>query len=177
MKLPIAYYGNPVLRKKGERVNEINDELRRLVDDMIETMIECNGIGLAAPQVGHSITLFITHPPLDYDGMEWPENRKIRVFINPKIVSYSKEENLHTEACLSIPHLVGRVYRPNKVTFEATDLEGQQIVEEFQGYEARMMLHENDHINGVLFIDRIKGKERKEIEPLLRAIKKKILEK
>lgn len=173
MKLPLTYYGNPILRKKGARVNEINDELRQLVQDMIETMIANNGIGIAAQQVGHAINLFITHPPIDLEGREWPQDRPIRVFINPKIVAHSKEEIVITESCLSLPGISERVNRPVKVTFEATDLEGKQIVEEFDGYEARMMMHENDHINGILYIDRVKGKDRKELEPFLKEIKKK----
>lgn len=177
MKLPIIYYGHPTLRKKGERVNEINDELRKLVDDMIETMLNNNGIGLAAPQVNRSLTLFITHPPTDEEGREWPPERKIKVFINPKILSFSEEIWTIPEMCLSIPHISGHVTRPYKVTFEATDLEGNRFVEDFTGFEARMMMHENDHINGVLYIDRVKGKERKEIEVQLRELKKKLASK
>ena len=173
MKLPICYYGNPILRKKGERINEINDELRQFVQDMIETMIANNGIGIAAQQVGQALNIFITHPPIDIEGSEWPADRPVRVFINPKITAYSEEEIIINEPCLSLPGISGDVRRPVRVTFEVTDLEGKTFIEEFDGFEARMMMHENDHINGVLYIDRMDKRDRKELEPALREIKKK----
>jgi peptide deformylase len=172
MKLSLAYYGDPILRKKGSPVVEINDEIRQLVADMIETMEANNGIGLAAPQVHRSLALFITSVPL-----EGPDDTSIpgtlRVFINPKIISYSKEQWECSEGCLSIPLLYGSVNRPLKVTVQATDLDGREFIQEFEGLEAHAVMHENDHINGVLFIDRIRGKERKELEPQLREVKKK----
>lgn len=172
MKLPLAYYGDPILRKKGARVDEINDEIRQLVNDMIETMLENNGIGIAAPQVHKSLTLFVTYAPVKGADDKWHPG-KIRVFINPKIISYSEEQTIYSEGCLSIPKLYSEVARPSKITIEATDLEGNRFTEEFQDFEAHIVMHENDHINGVLFIDRVHGKERKELEPKLKEIKKK----
>lgn len=176
MKLPLAYYGDAVLRQKTARVDEINDELRQLVHDMDETMEANNGCGLAAPQVHRSISLFVTRIPRYIDEKTVLPG-EFRVFINPKIISYSQEMWELDEACLSIPKLRGDVIRPVKVTFQATDLEGNTFVEEFEGFDARCMMHENDHLNGVLYIDRLSPKGKKEFEPLLRELKKKYSQK
>lgn len=172
MKLPLAYYGDPILRKKAERVDHIDDELRQLVTDMAETMEVENGMGLAAPQIHRSLTLFITHVPVRGPDDTWQPGT-FRVFINPKILEISEQFWEHEEGCLSIPKLSGTVRRPVHVKVEYTNLEGKTLVEEFEGLEASCVLHENDHINGVLYIDRVKGKERQAMEPQLREIKKK----
>jgi peptide deformylase len=172
MKLPLAYYGNPILRKKGAKVESITDEIRSLVSDMIETMNESNGIGIAAPQVHRSLALFITSPPVEgQDGVYHPGTPK--VYINPMIIAHGDDSWVHDEACLSIPKVRGEVERPKMIKIQAMDLNGVIFEEELYGWDARVFLHENDHINGVLFIDRIKGKKRKEMEPSLREIKKK----
>ncbi len=173
MKLPIAYYGDPILRKKGARVEEINDEIRQLVADMIETMDDKDGIGLAAPQVHRSLALFITRAPIPpkAEDEEWT-SAPLRVFINPKISDPTPEGWETSEGCLSIPGVYAPVTRPWKVKVEATNLEGERFEEEFSGYEARVIMHENDHINGVLFIDRVLGRLRQELDPKLREIKK-----
>ncbi len=172
MKLPIAYYGAPVLRKKAERINEINDELRQFVHDMIETMYANNGIGLAAPQVFQSIAVFVTNVPILQPDGTWKEG-EVRVYLNPKILEIGTELVEVSEGCLSIPKLYGTLERPNFVKFEATDLNGELFSGEFMGLQAQNFFHENDHLNGVLYIDRMKGKARQDIEPHLRAIKKK----
>lgn len=171
MKLPLAYYGDPILRKKGAPVTEINDEIRQLVNDMADTMIATRGIGLAAPQVHVSLALFIAY--FIKDDEEEIDRNKIRVFINPKITFHSLEFSSYSEGCLSIPKLHRDVERPITITVEALDLEGHKFTETFHDYHAHIVLHENDHINGVLFIDRLSPKERKKIEPLLREMKKK----
>lgn len=176
MKLPLAYYGDPILRKKTERIEHIDDNLRQFIKDMIETMEKENGMGLAAPQVHRSISLFITFVPVQGPDDTWLPGT-MRVFINPKILEVSKEEWEHFEGCLSIPKLSGKVKRPLKVKVEYTDLEGNRLTDEFEGLEASCVFHENDHINGVLYIDRIKGKEREAMEPQLREIKKKYFKK
>ncbi|MGA8164856.1 MAG: peptide deformylase [Waddliaceae bacterium] len=172
MKLPLAYYGNPILRKKCTRVETIDDDIPRLVKDMVDTLIEHNGLGLAAPQVNRSLRLFITAVPKEKKDGEWLPG-KLRVFINPTIVSTSTDLNTRSEGCLSIPTLYEEVTRPVKVIVRATDLEGNTFEEEFSDLEARCILHENDHINGVLFIDRVRGQARKDLEPKLKEIKKK----
>ena len=176
MKLPLAYYGDPILRKKGIPVEEINDEIRQLVADMIETMHANNGLGLAAHQVHRAINLFITEaavPNPDPNAEEKWLPGQLRVFINPKILSYTDEEWECGEGCLSIPKVYGDVSRPIRIRVQATDLDGNIFEEEFTALEAHAIMHENDHINGVLFIDRIRGKARKEMDPLLRDIKNK----
>jgi len=172
MKLPLAYYGNPVLRKKASRVEGIDDELRQLVADMIESMDEYNGCGLAAPQVHRSISLFVTRIP-HRDENDQIVSGEARVYINPKVLSYSEEVWALDEGCLSIPGLRDAVVRPMAITVEATNLEGKTFTEELVEFDARVILHENDHLNGVLYIDRLPPKQKKAIENHLREIKKK----
>lgn len=171
----LAYYGNPILRKKGAKITEINDEIKTLVQDMVETLEAHDGIGLAAPQVNQSIALFIT-----CIGKLGPDKKKIkgklRVFINPKIIAHSKEETVMTEGCLSIPNTYIEISRPKAVTVEAMDLDGNTFTEEFFDLEAHCILHENDHINGVLHVDRFRGKNRNRLDKQLREIKKKYAE-
>lgn len=173
MKLALAYYGDAVLRKKAAPIATIDDSIKQLVADMVETMEANDGCGLAAPQIHKSIALFITSiPRYSEETGEQIEAGQLRVFINPKIVSYSPEAWGCSEACLSIPKVRGEVMRPLKVTIEATDLEGNLFTEEFVEFDAHVIMHENDHLNGVLYIDRLAAKERKEIEPILKEIKK-----
>lgn len=172
MKLPLAYLGDPILRKKGERVNEINDEIRKLVHDMFETVHALGGLGLAAPQVHHSLALFVTCAPIpDEKNNRWLPGVD-RVFINPRLFHPSPETWEYSEGCLSIPKLYENVTRPWKINVEATNLQGERFTQEFIGLEARAIMHENDHINGVLYIDRLPSKLRKQIDPILRRIKK-----
>jgi peptide deformylase len=171
MKLELAYLGNPILRKKCKPIASITDEIRLLVEDMVETLIAHNGIGLAAPQVKKNLRLFITAVPTELPDGEW-EKGELLVFINPEIIKYSEQKEIRQEGCLSIPKLYGDVERPESIRIRATDLDGNFFEKEFNGLQARCCLHENDHINGVLYIDRIRGKERKDMEPKLREIKK-----
>lgn len=177
MQLSLAYFGNPILRKKCERVAEITPEIRQFVLDMKETMLAHDGIGLAAPQVNRSLAVFITYTPvqLDDNGKE-EQPSEFRVFINPKILEYSDEVWIRGEGCLSIPGIYGAVIRPVHIKVEAMDLDGKIFVQDFSGLQARAIMHENDHINGVLFIDRVRGKERQEMEQPLRDLKKKFAE-
>lgn len=170
MELPLSYYGDPVLRKKCKPVDEINDEIKKLIEDMVDTMEANNGIGLAAPQIGLDLRIFVTYVPKEEENGEFGPGI-LRVFINPEILEYSEEKTQLTEGCLSIPTVHGSVVRPFKVKVRALDKEGNEFTEEFEGLEAHCVLHENDHINGVLFVDRIRGKERKTLEPQLRKVK------
>lgn len=172
MPLHLAYYGNPILRKKCEKVTTFDDKLKQLLKDMEETRVIHDGAGLAAPQVHISLAIFITNIPIKTGPNKWLPG-KTRVFINPKILERSEEEWLRDEGCLSIPALFAPVSRPLTIKIEAYDLEGKLFTDELTGLEARAFMHENDHLNGVLFIDRIKGKARDDLEPELREIKKK----
>ncbi len=171
MKHSLIYYGNPTLRKHAKAIKEITDETRALVEDMIEIMNTHNGIGLAAPQAGILSRVFITCVPKEDESGEWIDGT-LRVFINPKILNVSNEKQIDQEGCLSIPKIFGHVERPKVVTVSAQDLEGKPFEITLEGLEARCVLHENDHINGVLYIDRLNKKERKEIDKDLRELKK-----
>ena len=171
MELKLAYYGDPILRKKAAPVETIDHAIHRLVRDMTETMEANDGCGLAAPQVHHSIALFITCIPRYIDEKTLLPG-ELRVFINPKILAYSEEVWACQEGCLSIPGLRETVIRPLKTTIQATDLEGNTFVEEFEGFDAHVIMHENDHLNGVLYIDRLLPQRKKEIEVFLKEIKR-----
>lgn len=171
MILPLIYYGNPILRKRAEPVEEITDEIRQLAQDMIETMNHYNGVGIAAPQVGRSLRLFIACSYIETSDGQWKLSAPT-VYINPVLSMHSEETIEDVEGCLSIPKIRENVVRPLKVTIEATDPNGKLFKEELEGYNARIRMHENDHINGVLFIDRIAPDAKQRIEPLLRQIKK-----
>ncbi|HOV25344.1 MAG TPA: peptide deformylase [Pseudobacteroides sp.] len=134
--------GDEVLRKKAREVGTIDDRIVELVKDMTETMYEYDGVGLAAPQVGilkRIVVIDVGNGPLE--------------LINPEIIKEDGEET-EIEGCLSVPDVVGEVKRPYKVTVEAKNLKGQDIVVEGEGLLARALCHEIDHLNGVLFTDR-----------------------
>lgn len=171
MRLPLCYYGDPILRKKCEPVQEISEEIRQLAQDMIETMDSSNGIGLAAPQIGRPIRMFVLRRYLHATDDKWVVSDPV-VYINPKIIEHTKETWVTEEGCLSIPKLLLPVERPVGIKVESTRLDGTHVVEELEGMNARVILHENDHINGVLYIDRVEKKLRHEIEEQLHAIKK-----
>lgn len=137
----ILVEGDPTLLKKSRRVKRFDDRLASLADDMIETMYESDGVGLAAPQVGVLRRLFV----MDTEGEEKPV-----VFVNPEIVV---EEGVQrgVEGCLSLPGLVGVVSRPLSVTVRAQDLNGDYFEETFTGLAARCVCHENDHLDGILY--------------------------
>lgn len=176
MKLPLAYYGAPILRKKSKPVEAITEEIAQLVNDMLETMREHNGIGLAANQVHKALRLFITEVPIkvsdDPEDHRWIEGT-VHIFINPTIVERSQETWIREEGCLSIPKLYGEVERPTTIVVRATDLEGNPFEMSFSGLEARCIQHEYDHIDGILYIDRMIPEAREQLEPGLREVKKK----
>ncbi len=172
MLLPIHFYGNSVLRKHCTPIQEITDEIRQLVKDMIETMDKSNGIGLAAPQVGYPIRMFVCRSYIFAEDDSWTLSEP-KVYINPKLSSPSERFLTDTEGCLSLPKLRLEIDRPDSIIIEAMDIDGNLFREELEGYNARVRMHENDHINGVLFIDRIDAQTRKKLDPLLREIKKK----
>lgn len=171
--LPLAYYGNPILRKQAEPILEITDDIHQLVARMIETMDANSGIGLAAPQVHHSIQLFVMRTPVDMEA----EKRKlgdVQVFLNPIITHPSTENWSIPEGCLSIPGYRASVERPVEITVDYTTLDGQQIKKSFSGWEAKVILHETDHLNGVLFIDRLNNEERLKLSPFLNSLESRL---
>lgn len=172
MLLKLRYYDDPILRKKCSSIEKITEDIKQLAQDMIETMDAANGIGLAAPQIGKSLCMFVMRE--DNYG---PEGDLIlgdaKVFINPKLSDPSKETVEFIEGCLSLPGLHIDIVRPRSIYVEAIDLEGNPIKMKFSDYRARVIMHENDHLNGVLFIDRISQEKKNEIKPFLRKIKAK----
>lgn len=170
--LPLAYYETEVLRKKAEPVIEITKDVKELVEEMIETMISCDGLGLAAPQVHRSLRLFITHAPI---GIQDEEQGEIEIYINPTLSDPSVDVWEAPEGCLSIPTIHTKIIRPKEITVEYTTLNGTKKKKRCTGWEAKAVMHEYDHIEGILFIDRIQdAQERAKIEPILKKIEKRI---
>lgn len=172
MILPLVYYDNHQLRIRSEKIKTITPEIKQFIYDMIETMDANNGVGLAAVQVGKHLRIIIIRPVIKNDNDDGVLG-EVEIYINPKLSSPSeKTENL-PEGCLSIPGLHLEVERPLSIHVEALDIEGNLISKTFKGFHARQIMHENDHLNGVLFIDRLPAQKRKEIDPALKAIKTK----
>jgi peptide deformylase len=171
--LPIAYYGEPILRVKAPQLSNITDETRFLVEQMIETMEAFSGIGLAAPQIHRSERIFITKAPIEgADGKLSPG--QIEVFINPILSSPSSSTCDIEEGCLSIPTSRSMVRRPKEINIEYTTLEGEVVKRRLIEWEARTAMHENDHINGVLFFDRLGSKEKKALDIRLENLKNRL---
>jgi peptide deformylase len=153
--LSIMTYGNPVLRKKAEPVSKVTPELAQLAKDMLDTMYDAPGIGLAAPQVGRSIRLIV----VDISREEDEEKQPIILF-NPEIIPES-ELVCEEEGCLSVPGIYADVIRPDIITVKALNEKGEPIVlEKIDGLLSRCILHEVDHLEGVLFVDRLKPTDR-----------------
>jgi len=165
--LNVVYYGDPRLEKVSEPVGEVTQETRRFVKDMFETMYFTNGVGLSAPQVGVNERIII----VDCSG---GSDRDQQVaLINPVVVSSTGEQK-GTEGCLSFPGLFADVTRPNVVKVKAVDLEGKEIELEGEGLLARALHHEIDHLDGILFIQRMKKADR---EAIVKKMKKQKFEK
>jgi peptide deformylase len=160
--LPIYVAPHPVLKKIAEPVKEVTDELRKLMDDMLETMYAAPGIGLAAPQVGHSVRILVLDVDQRKDEEEEgdvapsnPERGKPQFFVNPEISWESEEKNIYDEGCLSLPGQYAEVERPKKVRVKFLDYHGKQQEIECDGLLATCIQHEMDHLNGVLFVDHL----------------------
>jgi peptide deformylase len=172
MRLPLRYYGDPILRAKAKPVENITPEIIQLAEDMIETMIACNGVGLAAPQIGQSIRLYVCRDEIkNFEGEYFLGEPK--VMINPTLSNPSSETASEVEGCLSIPKVHLSVERPKKIHIRYQNLQGEFREEGFTDFFARVNMHENDHLNGVLHIDRASLEDRKKVETALREIKKK----
>ena len=144
---PVRLLGDPILRASAERVKQVDDEIRTLVEDMFETMYAEEGVGLAAPQVGVGLRVIVVDP-------REPEVQPFAL-INPEVAETAGEMEKGEEGCLSIPGLKDLVERPSQVVVTATDLTGAPVRMEADGLLARILQHEIDHINGILFIDRV----------------------
>lgn len=163
MILPIVIYGDPVLRVKCKPITEVTEEIRKLSQDMIETMHNARGVGLAAPQIGIALQLAVIEVPPDdesvtyvrINGEDTPLAEAMPlIFLNPKL-DHGKEKVMGEEGCLSIPDLRSEVRRSAGVKVEYQTLEGETKTIEADGLLARALQHEIDHLNGILFIDRL----------------------
>lgn len=154
--LPIKTYPDPVLREPAKPVAVIDAKLRQLAADMIETMQDANGVGLAAPQVGVSLRMAI----VDFD----PENGDPRVLINPVITKRMGRKELGDEGCLSFPGLRSRVKRNPGVVCEAQNLDGEIVEYQAEGLSARAVQHELDHLDGQLFVDKVGPSDKQSLQ-------------
>lgn len=152
----IRIFGDPVLRKRADEIDDVDDRLVRLVEDMVQTMYDAPGVGLAAPQIGVEKRLFV------YDIGDGPE-----AIINP-IISESDGEWVFEEGCLSVPGLSWEIVRPKQVHLTGYDLDGNEVSFEADEYLARVFQHELDHLDGVLLIERLDDDTRKDAMRTLR---------
>jgi peptide deformylase len=167
--LPIVTYDDDILKKEAEQVEELTEEIETLIDDMFETMYNSDGVGLAAPQVGKLLRIFV----VDADPMAKEEDDPLYgpiAMINPKITFTSDEEVDMEEGCLSIPGVNATVSRPEsiEVTYRDEDFERQSL--EVGGWLARVIQHETDHLNGILFLDHLSMFKRKLLSGKLKEI-------
>jgi peptide deformylase len=155
--LKVARMGHPVLRRKARAIDRgdiRNPVVQKLIDDMIETMVEYHGVGLAAPQVHESLRLFVAS--LDHDEAGESASKPIAI-INPEIAPVGSEIDEDWEGCLSIPDIRGRVPRAAEIRLRAWDRDGERIELHARHYPARVIQHETDHLDGILFFDRMRS--------------------
>ena len=180
MILPILQYGDPILRAKGKRIEQIDDRIRELVANMIETMHAAHGVGLAAQQVGEDLQLTVLDVSavedrpsmLKVDGTDVdPKTAMPLVLINPEIELLGETE-VAVEGCLSFPEITGDIERAQSVRVRAQNLEGDTIEFEAGGLLARAIQHEHDHLHGILFIDRMRSAAKAALSSRLRRLQK-----
>jgi len=178
MILPIVAYGDPVLRKKATVISSDYPKLKELIADMHETMYNAYGVGLAAPQIGLPIRLFLvdTSPFAEDEGLSNEEQEQLKdfkcTFINAKIIKEDGDEWAFNEGCLSIPNIREDVFRQSKIKIQYQDEEVNEHVKEFDGLIARVIQHEYDHIEGILFTDKISSFKKRLIKGKLQNISK-----
>lgn len=151
----VLTYPNPILKKKALSVKQIRQEERNLIEDLIDTLYQEDGVGIAAPQVGVSKRIIVISP----NAVRGEE----RALINPEILHYSKDEEWGTEGCLSVPGVSGQVRRSASVMVKALNVNGKPFTEELKGFPARVMQHEVDHLNGILLIDRLEFNQKQAV--------------
>ncbi|TDT68617.1 peptide deformylase [Hypnocyclicus thermotrophus] len=167
MIMDIVTYGSSVLREKSKKIEKIDDEIKTLLNNMVETMQEAQGVGLAAPQVGINIRAFV----LDIgDG-------NIRKVINPEFLEFSNNIVEQEEGCLSIPGIYKKVKRPESLKIKYLNENGEEVIEQAEGLLARAFQHEYDHLEGVLFVDKISPVAKRLVSNKLQKLKKETLKK
>ena len=153
----IRKIGDPVLRRKAKKVEKVTKETQKLIDDMLETMRASHGVGLAAPQVGVPQRVVVLEIEKKEDN---PGSGVTYTLVNPEVVKQSEESWQNQEGCLSIPGWRGEVERPLRITLKALDRSGNRIKLDLEGWVARVAMHEVDHLDGVLYIDRLVAPDR-----------------
>jgi peptide deformylase len=177
MIYPIVLYGDPVLKREADEIDENYPDLKQFISDMFETMYNANGVGLAAPQIGKSIRVFVVDAsPFAEDLEDGPEKETLKnfkkVFINPIIIEEEGKEWGFEEGCLSIPEVRELVHRKPKVVIEYYDENFNLIEEEYDGMAARVIQHEYDHLEGLLFVEKINPLRKRLIKKKLADISK-----
>ena len=183
MLLRVTQYGEPILRKVGTAITEFDADLAQLADDMVDTMYDEEGIGLAAQQIGKAIQLFVLdvrqpegeQPAFDYsfDGKQPPLDLIMPMALaNPKVSIIDSSKDVYEEGCLSFPDVRGKVTRPIGVRCEFQDTEGNSHILDATGLLGRCILHESDHLNGELFIDRMDKRDLQRMTPRIKKIKR-----
>jgi peptide deformylase len=174
MKLPIYAYGHPILRKETDEIDENYPDLKKLLKDMFDTMYHSKGMGLAAPQIGRNIRLFLVDTEqLDSDDRDEDAAEFIKeTFINPIILDESGKNWEYEEGCLSIPDVRGSVSRKPKVRIEYYDANFELKDKIFDGITARVIQHEYDHLEGILFVDLLKPLKKRFVKKRLDKIRK-----
>lgn len=152
MKYPVTVYGDPLLRKKAKKIDKDYPDLAQVIENLWETMYYSDGVGLAAPQVGLSIRMFVVDASSGAEEEPELENFK-KVFINPEIIETTGEDWVFNEGCLSLPEIREDVIRPDEVTIRWYDENFETHEETFKGFAGRVIQHEYDHLEGILFID------------------------
>lgn len=178
MILPIVAYGDPVLRKKAVEIPEDYPNLKELVENMFETMYNASGVGIAAPQIGKAIRLFVVDatPFADDEDLSKEDQARLKTFkkafVNPQIVEETGDEWAFSEGCLSIPGINEDVFRCSNIKIKYQDEDFNEHVEEFDGLLARVIQHEYDHIEGILFTDKLSSLKKRIIKSKLAGISK-----
>jgi peptide deformylase len=171
MTYPIVIYGHAILRKVAQDIDSNYPDLKQLIDDLFETMYKSEGLGLAAPQIGKSIRIFVIDgAPVADDEPELADFKK--AFINARIIERTGELKPMTEGCLSIPHLREEVNRESHIRITYYDENWQFHDEVYDGYKARIIQHEYDHLDGILFTDKVNPLRRRLLKSKLLAISK-----
>ncbi len=153
MLRPVLQYPDPLLAKVSEPVAEINDDIRALAQDMLDTLTTVGGVGIAAPQIGVLKRVVIIDVSQEKNDPDLPQD--FRVFVNPVVTVLDPRGHEENEGCLSVPELRAKVKRPRRVALDALDLDGNPVHIEGEGYYGACMQHETDHLDGKLFIDHI----------------------
>jgi len=169
MIYPVTVYGDPILRKKTEPITKDFKDLKGFIQNMFDTMYSSDGVGLAAPQVGHAIRIFIIDSTSTDD--EEPEGMK-KAFINPQILEKFGDEWIMNEGCLSLPEIREDVQRPESIRIKYMDEDFNEYDETYSGFNSRVIQHEYDHLDGILFVDYLNPLRKRILKTKLTAISK-----